>query len=83
MHPNTNWLPGGWHPDDHAEFERILRACRGSYQHCVQLCTRELGLLHSAEDVAQHARCEWMLAGTGLPMGVQRCWVGMPQFGAV
>ena len=47
---------GGWHPDDHAEFERILRACRGNYAHCVQLCSEELSLLHSADDVQRHAR---------------------------
>ena len=47
---------GGWHSDDHAEFERILTACRGNYAHCVQLAAAELGLLHSQEDVARHAR---------------------------
>ncbi len=47
---------GGWHPDDHAEFERILAACRGNYAHCGQLAASELGLLHSQEDVARHAR---------------------------
>lgn len=47
---------GGWHPDDHAEFLRILRACRGSLPHCLQLCAHELGLLHGPEDVAAHAR---------------------------
>lgn len=47
---------GGWHSDDHAEFERILAACRGNYAHCVQLAAAELGLLHSQEDVARHAR---------------------------
>lgn len=47
---------GGWHPDDHAEFERILAACRGDYAHCVQLAPAELGLLHSQEDIARHAR---------------------------
>lgn len=51
--------PGGWHPDDHAEFERILRACRGNYAHCTQLAAAELALLHTAEAVAQHAR--WVL----------------------
>ncbi|KAL4855686.1 Reticulocyte-binding protein 2 a [Chlorella vulgaris] len=46
---------GGWHPDDHAEFERILRACRGNYAHCTQLCQQELGLLHCPLDIEQHA----------------------------
>lgn len=46
---------GAWHPDDHAEFERILRACRGNYAHCNQLCQQELGLLHCLPDIEQHA----------------------------
>ena len=55
--------PGGWHPDDHAEFERLLRACHGSYAHCVQLAAAELGLLHGQEEVARHARCAVVAAG--------------------
>ncbi|KAL4432173.1 hypothetical protein ABPG77_005935 [Micractinium sp. CCAP 211/92] len=47
---------GGWHPEDHAEFERILRACRGSHAHAAHLCAEQLGLLHSAADVEAHAR---------------------------
>jgi hypothetical protein len=49
-------LAGGWHPDDHAEFERILRSCRGNYARCVRLCSEELGLLQSEESIERHAR---------------------------
>lgn len=48
---------GGWEPEDHAEFERILKACRGVYSHAVQISCEELGLLHSREDIIRHARC--------------------------
>lgn len=48
---------GGWDPEDHAEFERILKACRGVYSHAVQISCEELGLLHSREDIIRHARC--------------------------
>ena len=29
---------GGWHPDDHSEFERILKACKGDYSHATLMC---------------------------------------------
>jgi hypothetical protein len=66
---------GGWHPDDHAEFERILRACRGSYSHCVELCTQELSLLHSGDGVAAHASWHQRLAqlAAAKKLAVQ-CW---------
>ncbi|KAL4421428.1 hypothetical protein ABPG75_010719 [Micractinium tetrahymenae] len=65
---------GGWHPDDHAEFERILRSCRGNYAHAAQLCTEQLGLLHSAADIAAHARWHEELQRLALAkrMAVQR-----------
>ncbi|GAB4817555.1 hypothetical protein N2152v2_004601 [Parachlorella kessleri] len=53
---------GGWHPDDHAEFERILKACRGIYSHTVQICCEQLGLLHSRTAIIQHAREQHKLA---------------------
>eukprot|EP00887_Chlorella_sp_A99_P005673 scaffold1.g5673.t1 len=48
---------GGWEGEDHSEFLRVLRACRGNYAHCVELCCEgQLGLLHGRQAVAQHAR---------------------------
>ncbi|KAK9832336.1 hypothetical protein WJX74_006991 [Apatococcus lobatus] len=33
---------GGWHPDDHAEFLRILTSCRGDYSHAILIATDQL-----------------------------------------
>ena len=47
---------GGWKAEDHSEFERILRACRGEYDLAVKICDEKLvGQDHDA--VIAHARC--------------------------
>lgn len=47
---------GGWHPDDHAEFVNILKACGGDYTHTVKLIL-ENGIGYSQRDVILHSRC--------------------------
>ena len=46
---------GGWHPDDHAEFERILKACRGDYSHATLMCYDQMVGFKRA-DIIAHAR---------------------------
>jgi len=52
MHGET----GGWHPDDHAEFVNLLKACGGDYTHAVKL-TLENCIGYSQRDVILHSRC--------------------------
>ncbi|KAF5834800.1 hypothetical protein DUNSADRAFT_8441 [Dunaliella salina] len=47
---------GGWHPDDHAEFVNILKACGGDYTHAVKV-TLENCMGYSQRDVILHSRC--------------------------
>lgn len=48
---------GGWQSEEHAEFLRVLKACRGNYGHCVTVCCeQQLGLLHDRRAIIQHAR---------------------------
>lgn len=46
---------GGWHPDDHSEFERILKACKGDYSHVTLICYDQMIGLKRA-DIISHAR---------------------------
>lgn len=46
---------GGWHPDDHAEFERILKACKGDYSHATLMCYDEM-IGFKRADIIAHAR---------------------------
>lgn len=46
---------GGWHPDDHAEFLRILTSCRGDYSHAVLVATDQLPGL-SRDQIIGHSR---------------------------
>ena len=46
---------GGWHPDDHSEFEHILKACKGDYSHATLMCCDQMTGFKQA-DVVAHAR---------------------------
>ena len=46
---------GGWHPDDHSEFERILKACRGDYSHATLMCYDHM-IGFKRADIIAHAR---------------------------
>ena len=46
---------GGWHVDDHTEFERILKACKGDYSHATLLCYDEM-IGFKRADIIAHAR---------------------------
>ena len=46
---------GGWHPDDHAEFLRILTSCRGDYSHAILIATDQLPGV-SKDEIVSHAR---------------------------
>ena len=50
----------GWHPDDHAEFLRILTSCRGDYSHAILIATDQLPSI-SRDAIVQHARCSHAL----------------------
>ncbi|KAA6427414.1 MAG: hypothetical protein FRX49_02078 [Trebouxia sp. A1-2] len=46
---------GGWHPDDHSEFERILKACKGDYSHATLMCYDQM-IGFKRADIISHAR---------------------------
>ena len=46
---------GGWHPDDHSEFERILKICKGDYSHATLMCYDQMVGFKRA-DIIAHAR---------------------------
>lgn len=46
---------GGWHPDDHAQFLRILTSCRGDYSHAILIATDQLPGV-SKDMIIGHAR---------------------------
>ena len=46
---------GGWHVEDHAEFERILKACKGDYSHATLLCYDEM-IGFKRADIIAHVR---------------------------
>ena len=46
---------GGWHPDDHSEFERILKACKGDYSHATLMCYDQM-IGFKRADIIAHAR---------------------------
>ena len=52
---------GGWHPDDHSEFERILKACKGDYSHATLVCYDQM-IGFKRADIIAHARCEPLTA---------------------
>ncbi|DBA97192.1 TPA: hypothetical protein ACH3X1_014951 [Trebouxia sp. C0004] len=46
---------GGWHPDDHSEFERYLKACKGDYSHATLMCYDQM-IGFKRADIISHAR---------------------------
>ncbi|KAL3149357.1 hypothetical protein ABBQ32_002160 [Trebouxia sp. C0010 RCD-2024] len=46
---------GGWHPDDHSEFERILKVCKGDYSHATLMCYDQM-IGFKRSDIIAHAR---------------------------
>lgn len=46
---------GGWHPDDHSEFEGILKACKGDYSHATLMCYDHM-IGFKRADIIAHAR---------------------------
>ncbi len=46
---------GGWSPDDHSEFERILKACKGDYSHATLMCYDQM-IGFKRADIITHAR---------------------------
>jgi hypothetical protein len=47
---------GGWDPEDHEEFVRILKACAGDYVQATNI-TLERCIGFTKAEVMQHARC--------------------------
>mmetsp|Transcript_32323 Transcript_32323/g.83738 ORF Transcript_32323/g.83738 Transcript_32323/m.83738 type:complete len:495 (+) Transcript_32323:188-1672(+) len=47
---------GNWHPEEHKEFMRILKACRYDYGDAVQACCERVLVGFEREDVIAHAR---------------------------
>ena len=54
---------GSWHPDDHSEFERILKTCKGDYSHATLMCYDHM-IGFKRADIIAHAR----LASAPLPL---------------
>ena len=46
---------GGWHPDDHSEFEHILKVCKGDYSHATLMCYDQM-IGFKRADIIAHAR---------------------------
>lgn len=53
---------GGWHPDDHAEFGSILKACKGDYSHATLMCYDQM-IGFKRADIIAHARYEATKSG--------------------
>ena len=53
---------GGWHPDDHAEFGSILKACKGDYSHATLMCYDQM-IGFKRADIIAHTRYEATKSG--------------------
>ncbi|GMH42276.1 hypothetical protein BSKO_10195 [Bryopsis sp. KO-2023] len=45
----------GWHLQDHKEFLRVLKVCKGSYPVAVEMCCEEM-IGYTRQDILDHAR---------------------------